>query len=185
MNNLALETREGLPDALRVLLAEYPRAGWETDPGFDELTRFWLDRHLMFRKILAAMTQTTETLLDRDMDPQAFANATSRYGGMFVEQLHHHHTVEDTHYFPQLMGKDDRLARGFDILDADHHAIDRHLADFVDDANGALRALSDRDALQGAAGTFHATLTRVTGLLDRHLTDEEELIVPIILRYGA
>ena len=33
MTQLALSQRSGLPDALRVLLAEYPRDIWESDPG--------------------------------------------------------------------------------------------------------------------------------------------------------
>ncbi|MFT7146411.1 MAG: hypothetical protein ACJASZ_001289, partial [Yoonia sp.] len=32
MSSLALIGRKKLPDALRVLLAEYPRDGWELDP---------------------------------------------------------------------------------------------------------------------------------------------------------
>ena len=53
MNNLALADRKKLPDALRVLLEDYPRDGWELDPGFDGLVRFWLDRHLMFRRLMS------------------------------------------------------------------------------------------------------------------------------------
>ncbi len=184
-DDLSLENRPGLPDPLRVLLAAYPRDGWTSDPGFDGLIRFWLDRHLMFRRILAEMTTTSEALIDRQMDPQRFGAVISRYGGMFVNGLHEHHTIEDTHYFPVLVQKDDRIAKGFDILDADHHAIDRHLADFVDLANGALKKLDDRDPLQTATGALHEHLGLLHRLLDRHLTDEEELIVPVILRYGV
>ncbi len=184
-DDLNLETRTGLPDPLRVLLAAYPRDGWTTDPGFDDLIRFWLDRHLMFRRLLAEMTKTSEALLDHKAEPQRFGTAMSRYGGMFVNQLHQHHQIEDTHYFPVLMQKDDRVARGFDILDADHHAIDRHLSDFVDHANGALQKLDDRDRLQAATGDLHQHLELLKRLLDRHLTDEEELVVPVILKYGV
>ena len=37
-----LETRQGLPDALRYLVEKYPRDIWESHRNFDELTRFWL-----------------------------------------------------------------------------------------------------------------------------------------------
>jgi len=47
-----LRHRKGLPDALRVLLEQYPRALWESHQNFDGLTRFWLERHLMFRRAL-------------------------------------------------------------------------------------------------------------------------------------
>lgn len=185
MTDLALSSRDGLPDALRVLLDAYPRQGWTTHPQFDGLIRFWLDRHLMFRRLLAEMQTGTEGLLDRKIDPQKFANQLSRYGGMFVNGLHEHHTIEDTHYFPKLQVKDDRVARGFDILDADHHALDGYLASFVESANGVLSRLDDRSLLQDNAGTFKAALNDMELLLNRHLTDEEDLVVPVILKYGS
>ena len=41
---LSLARRDGLPDALRVLLAEYPREAWESHPNLTALMRFWLER---------------------------------------------------------------------------------------------------------------------------------------------
>ena len=185
MDNLALTNRDHLPDALRVLLAEYPREGWEADPGFDGLIRFWLDRHMMFRKLMSELRQGTEVLLDRNMDTQRYITMTSRYGGMFVNGLHEHHTIEDTHYFPKLVTQDARIEKGFAILDQDHHDLDVFLAGFVARANDVIGLADNRDKLQTAAGLFRDELTNLERLLDRHLVDEEELIVPVILRYGA
>ena len=185
MENLALADREKLPDALRVLLAEYPRDAWESNPGFDGLIRFWLDRHLMFRRILGEMRDGTEALLDHKSSPAHYASMLSRYGGLFVNGLHEHHTIEDTYYFPKLSLKDARITRGFDILDKDHHDIDGFLAALVDRANEIIGTVSDRDVLQTVVGAFQAELTDLERLLHRHLIDEEELIVPVILRYGA
>lgn len=184
-DDLALATRDGLPDALRVLLAEYPRAGWENDPGFDGLIRFWLDRHLMFRRLIDEMRNGTEKLIDHAADPDRYLVMVSRYGGMFVNGLHEHHTIEDTYYFPKLADRDVRITRGFDVLDSDHHAIDGYLNSFVDHANAVIAQPDDRDRLQNAAGAFQAQLTRVEQVLNRHLIDEEELIVPVILKYGT
>ncbi len=181
---LSLEYRTGLPEPLHVLLQSYPKDGWTTDPGFDDLIRFWLDRHLMFRRILTEMTTTTERLLDRDLDPRRFGAMMSRYGGMFVNGLHEHHTIEDTHYFPVLSQKDQRISKGFEILDQDHHAIDQYLSNFVGAANGTINVLDNRDQLQTAADRLRSELQTLHRLLDRHLTDEEELIVPVILKYG-
>ena len=111
-DELALISREKLPDALRVLLADYPRDAWQNDPGFDGLIRFWLDRHLMFRRLMAEMGSVTDKLLDRKLTPHQFAANLSRYGGMFVNGLHEHHTIEDSVYFPKLMQKDKRISRG-------------------------------------------------------------------------
>lgn len=181
----ALANRTQLPDALRVLLEDYPRAGWEADPGFDPLTRFWLDRHLMFRKMLDEMRKQADQLLDRKEDPDRFRAATSRYGSMFVNGLHEHHSIEDQYYFPKLSGNDPRLLRGFEILDKDHHALDAYLASLVDSANVVLAPIEDRDVMQDKVGLYRADLVSLEKLLNRHLVDEEELVVPIILRYGA
>ena len=98
MTQLALAERSGLPDALRVLLAEYPRDIWETDPGFDGLIRFWLDRHMMFRRVVADMQSDAQKFIDGGFETNQYASRLSRLGGMFVNGLHEHHTIEDTYY---------------------------------------------------------------------------------------
>jgi iron-sulfur cluster repair protein YtfE (RIC family) len=100
-----------------------------------------------------------------------------------VEHLHGHHHIKDDHYFPLLVAREKRLAQGFQILDADHQALDAHISAFVGEANGVLRAVA-AGAFRDEAGAFHAQLQRLSGFLERHLADEEDLIVPVILRYG-
>ncbi len=185
MENLSLAQRDQLPDALRVLLAEYPRLHWENDPGFDGLIRFWLDRHLMFRRILGELQSGTRALLNRNTSPDRYAAMVARYGSMFVKGLHEHHTIEDTYYFPKLAAKDARIEKGFTLLDQDHHDIDAFLASFVSAADTVIQTSRDRDTLQTAAGSFQTELVTLKKLLNRHLTDEEDLIVPVILKYGS
>jgi len=102
-----------------------------------------------------------------------------------VNDLHGHHQIEDGHYFPLLAARDARITRGFDILDRDHQALDGHLEAFVKAANLALSQRADRDRMQDGAGAFRAELARLDRLLDRHLNDEEELVVPVLLRDGT
>ena len=183
MTDLSLGTRTGLPEALQVLLRDYPRDGWQADPGFHGLVSFWLDRHMMFRQLMARMTLETQTFLDGGQDARGFAQAVGRFGGLFVNQLHGHHQIEDHHYFPILRTRDARIEHGFDLLDADHHALDGILARFVDQANGAIRGAGGPDPRTGA-GRLLAGLGDLERLIDRHLSDEEDLIVPVILRDG-
>jgi iron-sulfur cluster repair protein YtfE (RIC family) len=185
MSDLKLETRLGLPDAMRVLLAEYPREAWAADPHFAGLVAFWLQMHQGFRDAIAAMTGDAEAVLDGTLERAAFAPRLSRVGGQFVEHLHGHHHIEDDHYFPLLVARERRLEQGFQILDADHQALDGHIVDFVGGANGVLRAVAtNAGAFRDEAGAFHAQLVTFSGFLERHLADEEELIVPVILKYG-
>ncbi|KPQ10433.1 MAG: Hemerythrin HHE cation binding domain [Rhodobacteraceae bacterium HLUCCA09] len=179
--DLALGTRDGLPDALRVLLAEFPREEWEK-AGLSPLIRFWLDRHMMFRKLTVRLAADARAAIDGRADPRAHAAALSRFGGLFVGELHGHHHVEDAHYFPVLSRHDARLETGFGLLDADHHALDGHLHAFVERANAVLQA--DAVARHDATGRFLDGLEGFAPLLERHLTDEEDLVVPVLLKYG-
>jgi Hemerythrin HHE cation binding domain. len=185
LDALHLETRSGLPEPLRVLLAEYPREGWAAHENFQGMVQFWLERHMMFRKLMGMLREDAEALLDGKMAPQAYGARLGRFGGLFVNELHGHHQIEDVHYFPTLQRQEARVAAGFDILDRDHHAIDAHLNGFVEAANGTLKQIETPARMREDAGALHGHLTRLEGFLERHLTDEEELVVPVILKYGA
>ena len=180
----ALAARSALPTHLRVLADAFPRTGWEGHENFDDLTRFWLDRHLMFRDLLNRLQTENQAMQQGDMDPEQFVMRTARLTGFFLNQLHGHHTIEDQHYFPKLITMDARLAHGFDLLDADHHTLDAHIHDLATASDFMLkqvRAGADRSA----AAPVHDQLTAFAGFLNRHLEDEEELVVPLILQYGG
>ena len=177
---LALSSRAGLPDALRVLYERFPREEWEGHQNFQGLVSFWMQRHLMFRNLMGQLQTDLEAVVDRKISFDSYAPRLSRLGGMLLEQLHGHHQIEDHHYFPQLVRLDDRLVRGFDLLESDHEAMDGLLAEFADGANAVLRA--------GPGGEettdFEGRLAGFGKLLERHLTDEEDLIVPVVLSTG-
>ena len=176
---MGLASRDGLPDALRVLLADLPRAGWETHPAFGGLAQFWMERHILFRRLLDALRTDAEARLDHALASDVFAARVNRFGGMLISTLHEHHGVEDTVYFPQMHAMEPRLLRGFDILDRDHHALDAWLARLETAAAHAVVAPTT-----DAVGALHGELARFAPLLNRHLEDEEDLVVPVILRTG-
>jgi iron-sulfur cluster repair protein YtfE (RIC family) len=178
-----LATRTGLPDALRVLVEELPREVWESHANFDALTRFWLDRHLMFRKVLGQLLDGNRAYLDAAADPRRYAQETSHYAGFLLNQLHGHHQIEDHHYFPQLQGLDPRLEKGFALLDSDHHALDGHIQGLADTTNGFLQGFGQAEERDRAA-RLGTALGQFETFLDRHLVDEEELVVPVILTYA-
>ncbi|GAA0294505.1 hemerythrin domain-containing protein [Rhodovulum strictum] len=180
--DLTLGHRTGLPDALRVLLDEHPRDLWDSHARFGSLTRFWLERHLMFRTLIDRIGAESRALVERHAEPEQAVRNTARYAQLLLTELHGHHRIEDLHYFPRLLAAEPRLARGFDILDGDHHALDGQLAALAGAINGLVRAApADR---RDRAGTLGATLTGFGRFLDRHLVDEEDLVVPILLKHG-
>lgn len=179
---IELGQRDGLKDALAVLLREYPRESWKVHPGFDGLVRFWLERHMMFRRLLKMLTTETEKRLDHKTDPMVFKAHVSKLGSMLVGELNGHHNIEDAHYFPVLAKKDTRIAHGFEILDSDHHALDEIMHRYVKAASTVINA-----DLQSASeiGKLPKETNVLEDLLARHLIDEEELVVPVILKHSA
>jgi hypothetical protein len=64
------------------------------------------------------------------------------------------------------------------VGDLDDDSFDR----FASGANHALAQTKDT-ARRDAAGVFLTDLGRFQRMLDRHLTDEEDLIVPVVLKH--
>ena len=176
-----LEHRDGLPEALRVLLADYPRAGWEAHPNFDGLTRFWLDRHLGFRRLLPMLHARARAIVERDAEPQP--QGLVRLAGTLLNDLHGHHQIEDHHYFPLLARAEPRLERGFALLDSDHHTLNAHLHALADSTNAVLAAVSENVPPRETAARLDQALIPFGRFLDRHLSDEEDLVVPTILHH--
>lgn len=171
-----LATRQELPDALTVLLHEFPRLRWAEHPNFGRLADFWMQRHGMFRQLCGVLEQDVIALQDKQMGFDAYAPRLSRFAGMLLNELHGHHQIEDVHYFPKLSQLDPRLERGFDLLDADHHSMDSLLHAMATGANGVLQG--------GEPGPFADQLADFRRMLFRHLEDEEDLIVPVMLKTG-
>lgn len=179
-----LAQRTALPDTLRALVAEFPRKGWQENPNYSQLIAFWLDKHLSFRSLTQQLDRDVAEMLDGNLDARQYQQRLHRFGGMLINDLHGHHQIEDAHYFPVMAKLDQTTARGFEILDSDHHQMDAVLADLAGAANGVLQTSGSPVALKDKAAAFKATLNSFAPMLNRHLIDEEELVVPILLKYA-
>lgn len=182
---LALARRAGWPEDLRVLIARYPREQWETHANLGDMARFWLSRHAMFRELSTGTESIARLFRAGRLLPLQFAREfTPRLQFMF-DQLNVHHQIEDLHYFPIFRKADSRLARGFDVLEADHHHIHRDMARTAKTANALLQASqADGDTLARCGDAYADASGALLKGLVRHLGDEEDLIVPLILERG-
>jgi iron-sulfur cluster repair protein YtfE (RIC family) len=182
---LALARRDGWPEDLRVLIARFPREQWQDHANLGEMARFWLSRHEMFRE-LAAMIQTIETQFrEGQLQAAEFPRHLVPRLQFLLSQLDLHHRIEDLHYFPIFRAAETRLVRGFDVLESDHHAIHADMEQTAQTANALLRALaSEPQALQRCGENYAAASAALLKGLIRHLDDEEDLIVPLILDRG-
>ncbi|MEE4011725.1 hemerythrin domain-containing protein [Roseibium sp. FZY0029] len=173
-----------MPADMRILLDAYPRDTWEAHPGFKEKTSNWLGAHVMFRQLAELVHLETQAYLEKLRDPDAFAARLSRYGDLLVRNLHGHHTWEDKRYFPELCEADPRFEKGLEILEKDHEALDTMLFGFSRTANRAIKLVQlDEAQAREEAGKLQPVTETIEKLLSRHLSDEEELAVPIILHH--
>lgn len=182
---LDLERRTGLPADLLRLLETYPRETWAAHDNIHGLASMWLQRHDMFRDLGGLLTGAIADYREGRKDARAFAGFFAPRLEFFLGHLNGHHQVEDQHYFPVFARAESRLKRGFDILDKDHHLIHDALERNAETANAFLRALGENEDRQRfAADAYAAENERLVAMLGRHLTDEEDLIVPLILDRG-
>ncbi|WP_421726261.1 hemerythrin domain-containing protein [Bauldia sp.] len=183
--SLDLDTRLGWPRDLLWLFDRYPRAVWPSHANLGEMTRFWLSVHEQFRQLGMALTKANADLREGTLSPADYRLWYPRRLNRFLGGLESHHTIEDVQFFPLLGGIETRLRRGFDVLEGDHGAIHGAMTTAFESAEVLLRAAETDDAALSRFAEGHATDgDRLLRLLDRHLEDEEDLIVPIILDRG-
>lgn len=182
VETLALARRNGWPDELRVLLARYPREQWDSHPNLGGMARFWLSRHAMFRELAVAIEDIAARFHAGTLPPAEFARHLVPRLQFMLDQLNVHHQIEDLHYFPIFRAADMRLTRGFDVLEGDHHHIHADMARTAETANALFHALqAGGDALRRCSDDYAVTSAALLRGLVRHLDDEEDLIVPLIL----
>ncbi len=151
---------------------------------------FWLDVHARFRHACADLDHLADDYRQQRHTPRELAVlAAPRLAGLLTD-LHGHHQIEDFHYFPAFRRVAPRLAPGIDLLERDHGALAQDIAA----ARSALRELraaveaggSDGNATAAslAAQQYVTATSRVCDHLRRHLADEEDLVVPLLLEHG-
>jgi iron-sulfur cluster repair protein YtfE (RIC family) len=182
---LALMTRTGLPDDLKILIAKYPRADWNSVHTLGQLGSFWIERHDMFRELGGALVSGIDDLREGKVDTKTFANWFARRLSHFLGDLDGHHQIEDYQYFPLFAAADARLAHGFELLEEDHQLIHTLLERNADAANAFYQDMMSGSARTEFTRDAYATEAEhlLKGLL-RHLEDEEDLLIPLLLDQG-
>lgn len=182
---LELETRTGWPQDLRVLLEQYPRAVWLQHPNLGRLARFWLDIHDGFRAFGGRLEASAADFREGRVTPDSFRASFAPRLQMFLSHLDGHHQIEDYQFFPVFSEAEPRLVQGFDVLEKDHHIIHGAMDRMVETANAFLQTpAGDRDRMRFAADEYVTAGERLIRMLHRHLGDEEDLIIPLILDRG-
>ncbi|MCF3933656.1 hemerythrin domain-containing protein [Acuticoccus sp. M5D2P5] len=173
--------RRSLPDEIAVMRAAHPRPTWATHDNLGAMAAFWLERHAMFRELGAAVAKGTLDFREGRIAADPYFRWFAPRINMFLNELHGHHAIEDQHYFPVFQAADARLAKGFEILDADHHVIDGLIHEIAANGQGLQKALYGGGDAARAGDTLAGVLDRALVGLVRHLDDEEDIVIPLIL----
>ena len=179
------DANKGWPAELAFLLERHPRATWPTAGSAS--VAFWLGVHERLRRDAAGLDAAgDEYRAGRSSPAQLAVIAAPRLRGL-VAAMQGHHQIEDFEYFPEFRRAEPRLAAGFDRLEREHAALNRNV-DAALAALGELRAAAERAAEPASAATLKLAAQRyvdaaalVSADLLRHLHDEENLVVPLLL----
>jgi len=184
MTQQTIFERTDLGEDMHVLLRDYPRDTWPGHPNFASSIQNWMGAHSMFRQLGEITRVETENYLSKTRAPEEFCARLAHYGNMLTGNLHGHHTWEDRSFFPELRQADDRFSNGLETLEKDHETLDGTLDEFTRQANRVIK-LVDLDEAQARdeAGPMQETIARIEQILNRHLADEEDLVVPILLHH--
>lgn len=140
-------------------------------------TSGWLKVHTNIRKRQRILTQISEAYIDGEFDWAEYRSQILKRINMHILKLHQHHGVEDDGFFPEFIRMYPQLAPAFEILGHDHEYLNA-LLDKLQIQNDELAKSEGED--KALAEQLHDTLVKVTDLLQQHLTDEEDLVIPIL-----
>jgi len=182
---LDLDLRTGWPDDLKLLIERYPRGVWQAHANLGELARFWLSIHDGFRQAALALAKGAADYREGRLPAAEYRAWFRPRLQTFLGHLEAHHSIEDHQFFPVFGQAEPRLLRGFEVLETDHGNIHAAMETAFDAANAFLRASeTDRDAMLRAGDAYAAAGQALLRKLGRHLEDEEDLVIPLILDRG-
>ena len=193
-NNMS---QKALDDDLFTLSPRHPDSRLETDwlflfnklppdqwfsADYAYKTSGWLKVHTNIRKRQRILTQISAGYQSGEYDWAAYRSQMLKRISLHILKLHQHHSLEDEGFFPEFIRMYPQLQAGFEILGRDHVRLDA-LLDKLQVQNDTLARSEVEDKM--LAEQLNQTLVDATDLLSQHLTDEEDLVIPILgLRQG-
>jgi hemerythrin-like domain-containing protein len=161
-------------------LAQWPPHRWAGHPAYTGLASHWQDIHRAMVHNLGIVERSLLTLAEdglADAERMRLAGQIGAAAMQSVDHLHGHHRLEDQSMFPQLLRASPTLARPLNLLEADHIVLNALLGPF----EHALARLPAADAPASAWDDVAQVGERVARVARRHIEDEEEIVIPVVL----
>ncbi|MGH6898093.1 MAG: hemerythrin domain-containing protein [Geminicoccaceae bacterium] len=137
----------------------------------------------MLRRLDEIIRSGTEAALDERSEAADFKPWLVQHLRWSLGGLEEHHQVEDFHYFPIFRRAEPRLAPGFELLERDHEAMHTTILGIVERADVVL-GKEDTVGFRAEVARFYDAHVDLGRNLLRHLDDEEDLVIPLLLERG-
>ncbi|NQZ32782.1 MAG: hemerythrin domain-containing protein [Oceanospirillaceae bacterium] len=179
---VSVKLRDELPIPIKKSLLNIERAQWAHHPKYHGKAEFFIHYHEGLLNTSSYILNTLVELLNGSNDPALHETKLKeiyRAGMSLINNAEHHHKIEDHLYFPEFKRLEPKLGAGIDLLENDHLALSAALGQFSISLNQSMIPGSSYSAW----GLLYQSAIDVDRILNRHLNDEEEIIIPIFLRH--
>jgi len=191
-----IEKRSELSNQLQLQLVELQsisgkRDEWHQHTRFAGEAEFWMQVHKALLIATAELPNKCGALMLSIDDPIARKKSLtqlSQLGGQLIHHAHTHHHVEDNHFFPVFQKAFPKLNHHLELLDGDHKVLTASLDQLelalreVSSAKNYSDSKSANSKCQFTCEQLLSAAKSVDALFTRHIADEEEICIPVILQ---
>ena len=179
-----VEQRKGLPAVIKDLLLPLERDQWSQHARYGGKASFFMQYHGDLLATAAYLKQSLQTLLDSSQLVFNWQHLKEPLSAAqyLVDRAHNHHSIEEQVYFPQFRKIMPQLSKGIDLLDKDHQSLDLALDDLSTKVMNMVMTMNQEDIIdKQQVKALTDNVLHLQRILQRHLHDEEEVIIPIFL----
>jgi len=173
--------REELPHSIKKSLISIERSNWFFHPKYHGKAEFFIQYHEGLMNTSIQILSTLKALLDNPGEDSRIYYELNKVKVLcyaLFANAHRHHMIEDHSYFPMFRKIELKMGAGIDLLENDHKRLSLALDVLKSSLQQGLHT-----AGYSAIGKLYQSAVEVDNILVRHLSDEEEIIIPIFLKH--
>ncbi len=177
-------TRNGVSPSLLAGMFPADRKAWDNDPQFLGWPAHLQRLHAAISEGSARLVGGLEAILDEpegSVQEMMGLTGMNRLGLDLVSHVHGHHSFEDANVLPGFLGRFPQLAVAIDLLETDHEFLDQAL----DQSEGAFVALRNEGASKTDVARALEQAKVLNKIINRHTYDEEDILIPAVLKAYA
>ncbi|MBE0359136.1 hemerythrin domain-containing protein [Pseudoalteromonas aliena] len=174
--------RRELPLLIKKSLINIERGKWHFHPKYHGKAQFFIHYHEGLMYTSSQILKALKSLLESQIAQFTIRSELKKIEALcyqLFENAERHHLIEDHSYFPGFKKIEPKLAAGIDLLENDHKRLSTALFELKISLNQSLLMGFSYSTI----GKLYQRAETVDLILTQHLYDEEEIIIPIFLKY--